>query len=426
MDIKHLGRPVQFGGEKEFNLKSLQGGEGHLQYTQQPADWNPGLLQNVTQDMLKPGVKVGGAVSWADLNDKGKAQYALAYKAKNNKFPVIRTTPNPDYSEIAWEKNGWIEVVSKPFDIEGIQKFLDHYGWGHIHTSFMRGAPKAEQQQMLSWVQNANMYTFLNSLENRSFAVNGDEGWRFCIVGLSIPTVQHLQRYEKIFGGENLQATAFAKHTLLNVRGNGKQYGDPNRIGMEARGGSQDEKLRMLNSLLGGLQGNGWGAHPMAPGDSAFRLPDVRETGIKSPRYGHYQVKRLPQDFKNLMSAHVEAHPESGVTQADVQRVFDFVNRAQFFPNEVAARLQSFDQRACVPLLNFEALPWLSDAEKARAVEARSWFVGEMSELSKQNLTPRDAAIKSAQLMTDWAKHAKLADAFGKWLDGPNPQKYLH
>jgi hypothetical protein len=425
MDIKHLGRPVQFGGEKEFNLKSLKGGNEYLQHTQAPAGWNPGLLGQVTGDMVKPGVKLDGQIQWADLNDKGKAQYALAFKARNNNFPVIKTTPNPDYSEIAWEKNGWIEVVSKPFDLEGIQKFLNNYGWGHIHTSFMRGAPKAEQKQMLSWVQNANLYSFLNSLENRSFEVNGDAGWRFCIVGLSIPTVQHLERYERIFGGENLQATAFAKHTIINVRGNGKQYGDPNRIGMETRGGSQDEKVRMLNSLLGGLQGNGWGAHPMAPGDSAFRLPDVRETGIKSPKYGQYQVKKLPQDFKNLIVEHLRAHPQAGITEADAQRMFDFVNRGQFFPTEVAARLQSFDQRACVPLLKYEALPWLSDADKARAVEARSWFIGQLNELSKQNLNPRDTAIQSAQLMTDWGKHAKLADAFGKWLDGPNPQQYL-
>ncbi|CAN0564700.1 unnamed protein product, partial [Laminaria digitata] len=52
--------------------------------------------------------------------------------------PVIRTTPNPDYSKIAWEKNGWIEVVSEPFNLDGIQNFLNEYGWGHIHTSFMR------------------------------------------------------------------------------------------------------------------------------------------------------------------------------------------------------------------------------------------------------------------------------------------------
>lgn len=427
MEIKHQGRPVQFGGEKEFNLKSLGGDKDYLQHTRQPDQWQPNLLKNVTADMVKPGVRVDGPVQWSDLNDKGKAQYALAYKAQSGKFPVIRTTPNTDYSKIAWEKNGWIEVVSEPFDLEGIQGFLDEYGWGHVHTSFMRGAPKAEQDQMLAWVANANLYSFLNSLENRNFKVNGDEGWRFCITGLSIPTVQHMERYGQIFGGTNLQATAFAKHLLFNVRGNGKQYGDRNRIGVEARGGSQDEKKRILNSLLHGLQGGGWGAHPMPHNGSKFRLPDVREMPKKNAKYGHYQVKRLPQDFKTLMLDHLKAHPVEGVSQADVQRIFDFVNSARFFDHDKTARLEQFDQRACVPLLAYEELPWLDEASKDRAVKARGWFVQQMSELSKQgNLSPRDKAIRSAQVMTDWAKQARLGDAFGAWIDGADgPQEYL-
>jgi len=422
MEIKHQNRPIQFGGEKEFNLKSLNGDKGYLQHTRQPDNWQPNLLGQVGADMVKPGVKVDGPVAWADLNDKGKAQYAIKYKEQHNKFPVIRTTPNPDYSKIAWEKNGWIEVVSEPFNLDGIQNFLNEYGWGHIHTSFMRGADAPEQKKMLDWVGNANMYSFLNSLENRNFKVNGDEGWRFCIVGLSIPTVQHMERYGKIFSGTNLQATAFAKHTILNVRGNGKQYGDRNRIGMECRGGSKEEKTRIMNSLLHGLQGGGWGE---VPDNGAFRLPDVRETSKKNERYGHYQVKKLPNDFKNLMLEHVREHG-GDVSEADVQGIFNFVNNAAFYEGKKTARLNKFDQRACVPLLKYEALPWLGDAEKGRAIAARGSFIKKMAGLAKQNLSPREAAVQSAQAMTDWAKEADLSSAFGKWLDGADgAQNYL-
>lgn len=422
MDIKHQGRPVQFGGEKEFNLKSMKGdGKEYLQHTRQPLNWQPNLLNNVTADMVKPGVKIGGAVQWADLNDKGKAQYAIAYKAQHNKFPVIKTNPNPDYSKITWEKNGWIEVVSEPFDTAGIQNFLNDYGWGHVHTSFMRGADAPEQKQMLDWAGNANLYSFLNSLENRNFKVNGDEGWRFCIVGLSIPTVQHMQNYASILGGKNEKATAFTKHTILNIRGNGKLYGDRNRIGMEMRGGSKEEKSRILNSQIHGLNGGGWGERP---GNGDFRLPNVAEAS-KRGAGDYYQVKHLPADFKNLMLEHVNKHGGK-VSAADVNKITNMVAGARFFPGKTAARLQEFDQRACVPLLAYEALPWLEDADKDRAVAARGSFMEKMSALANQNLSPKDAAIKSAQAMTDWSKEAKLGPAFGKWLDGNDgAQNYI-
>lgn len=425
MKITHQGQPVQFGGEKEFNLKSMGGDSSYLQHTRQPDRWQPNLLGNVSADMVKPGVKVDGPVQWTDLNDKGKAQYAIAYKAQNGKFPVIRTNPNPDYSKIAWEKNGWIEVVSEPFDLQGIQNFLNDYGWGHVHTSFMRGAQPAEQKQMMTWVGNANMYSFLNALENRNFKVNGDEGWRFCIKGLSIPTAEHLGRWSEILAGKNRAATAYSKHTLLNVRGNGKQYGHRDRIGMEMRGGSKDEKRRILNSQLHGLQGNGWGA---MPDNGGFSMPSVPPAELtKSRKGGFIQVKKLPRQFKALMQAHLRDNPIDGMSAADTDRIFAFVDSARFFDHDKSARLEQFDHRACVPLLAYEKLPWLDDAAKGRAVKARTWFMQQMNELSKNNgMSARDKAVKSAQIMTDWAKQAKLADAFGKWIDGKDgPQNYL-
>lgn len=422
--IKHLGQPVQFGGEKEFNLKNMKEGE-KLAHTQ-PANWDPRLLGQVGADMLKAGAAAGvGQVAWQDLNDKGKAQYALAYKAQHGKFPVIRTTPNPDYSEIAFEKNGWIEVISKPFELEGLRNFLKNYGWGHVHTSWMRGAPPAEQRQQLSWMANANLWVFLNSLEQRGASGNGEEGWRFAITGLSIPTEEHLDRAGQILGGQNKVATAFAKHLIVNIRGNGKMYGHPNRIGAETRGGDAGEKGRILDSLLGALESGKWGSVPLERGQTEFRLTRLAGDARKGNKGETLQVKSLPSEFSTQVRAHIERHGVAGLAAQDATRLHNFVASASFYDAETPARLSKFDQRGCIPLLNYEALPFLSDEEKGRAVKARGEFIQKLDALEKTGVRGRDAAVGIANLIADWAKSARLADAFGRWLDGPNGRQNL-
>lgn len=418
--ITHRGQPVQFGGEKEFNLKKL-GGTSHLEHTQQPSGYDPRLLGQVQADMLKPGVaKAPDQIGWNDLNDKGKAQYAIQYKAQNGKFPVIRTTPNPDYSEIAWEKNGWIEVVSKPFDQAGISNFLKTYGWGHVHTSFMRGAPPAEQKQQLHWTAVANLWCFMNSLESRGADGNGEKAWRFAIKGLSIPTEEHISRFGKILGGTNMAATAFSKHLIINLRGNGKQYGNPNRIGFETRGGDQAEKSRILDALLNGLQNGHWGATPTEHGAGGFRLMGLGQDLRYDQKRQELQPSSLPTEFGGRIKEHLDRHGVPGMTAADAQRLHNFVASATLYDTPQDARLPKFDQRVGTPLLNFEDLPWLADADKQRAVGARTNFIKKLDTLAQQGLKGRAAAEAIAEAVAGWAKEARLAEPFGKWLDGPN------
>lgn len=414
--ITHRGKEVQFGGEKEYRLQKLEAGS-KLEPTT-PAAWEPKLLGKLSADLFKAGeVKPTEQLAWADLNDKGKAQYALAYKAAHGDFPLIRVTPNPDYAKITWEKNGWIEVVSNPFDASGLNKFLKTYGWGHVHTSFMRGAPPPEQRQILFWVGMANIWSFLNSLEERGASGNGEDAWRFDVKGLSLPTEEHLDRWAQVLGGKNKVATAFSKHCIINIRGNGKQYGHPDRIGMETRGGQTEEKRRMLDSLINGLQNGHWGAQPIERGANGFRLVRLGADLVHDKKNSALQPSSLPSDFKVLIKEHLQRRPIEGLSVADADRLYEFTKAATLGNGHVEARIGRFDQRGCLPLLNFEALPWLSDADRERVGAARTKFLLSLSELQKAGGANSGTAI--AKLIATWAKEAKLAESIGKWLDGP-------
>ncbi|MBK6689579.1 MAG: hypothetical protein IPG45_34260 [Deltaproteobacteria bacterium] len=414
--ITHRGQEVQFGGEKEYRLQKLEAGS-KLEPTT-PAAWEPKLLRNLSADLFKAGeVKPAEQLAWSDLNDKGKAQYALAYKAAHGDFPVIRVAPNPDYAKITWENNGWIEVVSNPFDAAGLNKFLKNYGWGHVHTSFMRGAPPPEQKQILFWVGMANVWSFLNSLEERGASGNGEDAWRFDVKGLSLPTEEHLDRWAQVLGGKNKVATAFSKHCIINIRGNGKQYGHPDRIGMETRGGQTEEKRRMLDSLINGLQNGHWGAQPIERGANGFRLVRLGADLTHDKKGSALQPSSLPSDFKTLVKENLQRKPVEGLTAADADRLYDFMKAATLGKGHVEARIGRFDQRGCLPLLNYEALPWLSDEDRDRVNKARSKFLLGLSDLQKAGGANSGTAI--AKLIATWAKEAKLAESIGRWLDGP-------
>jgi hypothetical protein len=242
--ITHRGSPIQFGGEKEFNLEGLSGNK----------------LEHTEPEALKPELlaQIAGDKQWAQLTDAEKARYSLEHKKLTGEFPVLRVKPNNDYVATDFEPNGWVEVISKRFDSPAeIRTFLDKFGWGHIHTSFMRGAPPEEQAQQVAWTCNANLYMFLSSLERRG----GTDLWPFAIKGLSVPTEDHLEYFARILRGEELRTTAFSKHLMLNIR-SGTKYGERNRIGGETRGGVQNEKERVLDSLLTGLTDGAWGRSP--------------------------------------------------------------------------------------------------------------------------------------------------------------------
>jgi hypothetical protein len=418
--LKHLGQPVEFGAEKESNMKSIDAGD-KLQYTSAP-NYRPGLMQ-YTPEMLNEASrgKAADKIGWADLNDKGKSAYVLKFHAQTGKWPKLAVLPNSEYSKLSIEPNGWIEVISSKFDtIRDARGFLDKFGWGHIHTSWMRGAPPDVQKQQVAWMRNANLYMFLSALEGRGASGNGETFWRFAIKGLSIPTQDHLDLAAKMIGGLNMTATAFSKHLHMGMRASGK-YGSPQRIAFEARGGNADEKKRVVDSLLNGLTQDRWGSAVDRHGEDDFELTHVGGNI-------EYQVKALPDDFRKLIAEHLSALPVNGLTAADASRLHNMVASATFYADKIpAARLNAFDQRACVPLLNYEAINWLSDGDRKRAIEARGWFIGALDELDKNrgNLAPHQLGQKVADLIEQWSKKAQLGEVFGKWLDGGERQKFI-
>jgi hypothetical protein len=417
---KTRGALIQTGAEKEYNPTKLAGGT-KLDPTR-PKAFDPSLLGDLTQDMLKDGVamKPAAQVAWDDLNDNGKVQWALRYKARHGDFPTIFANPGAEYSKISFEPNGWVEVISNPFDDVGkLGGFLQNFGWGHIHTSFMRSGNPEVVKQQVTWMRNANLWCFLNSLAERGGSGNGEAHWRFSIKGLSIPTEQHLELAAEIFNGKNMFATAFSKHLLMNARGAGeKGYGHRDRVGFETRGGTTEEKKRMIDSLLDGLVNGTWGTPAAGPdGLRMLRLaPDELRYDKKQKLL---QVKTVPREVVTRIAEHTAKHPIDGV---DPQRLYNFLAGATFYPGgaQKEARMTGFDQRVGVPLLNYEDLPWLDDAAKQRVVTARGHFIEKLAALEREGADPVARTLQICDLMKTWANEAQLHDAFGRWLDGPN------
>ncbi len=396
--LKHLGKPIELGAEKEYKLEALSYGN-KLEHTR-PVVFEPKYAT--------------GSKTWEELDDRGKAAYILAYKKATGSHPVLQVKPNSDYAAADFEPNDWVEIISKKFDsVAQAKVFLDKYGWGHLHTSFMRGAGGKEQRLQISWARNANLFLFLASLERRS----GGQAdiWPFAIKGLSVPTEDHLAYYARILAGENLKTTAFSKHTMINLRG-GQKYGETGRIGFEARGGSAEEKERVVDSLLVGLTTERWGRVPELWGATEFKLVTVGNDTR--------QVASLPAEFETRLRQELALYGagKKGPKPSDAGRLAALVRGARFFDSPMPARLNGFDQRACVPLLNFELLPWVGKGEKGRIMSARREFMAGLAELDdrlkKNPLPPKAVGEAIAGLILRWAKQAQLAEPFGAWLDG--------
>lgn len=410
LQITHRGHPVQVGAEKELSMKSLPANLDRFDETK-PTQWEPSLVPRFSADQLDPTARAKRTeeLTWQDLNDAGKAAWIVAYRQRYGGDPeILVNAGQPEYDRIDWEHTGELEVVSDVFnDVQPLRNFLEKFGWGHITTSFMRGVPAEERNQMLSFVALGNLYIFTHGLEERGADSRGEKGWRFTIKPLGIPTEEHLQVFDGIFD-KNRPATAFSKHNQLNIRGNGK-YGDPNRIAFELRAGDVDEKRRVQNALMNSLAGSKWGAQPFEWGKGGFRLVkldvDVRH---RDPQ----QVKTLPRDFATL------AAQLPGVDRQTAERVYQFVAGAQFADQAAAARITQFDQRAATPLLAWDKLPFFSDGDRARIVQAQQAFVATLDRLSKQNLTPRQAAEQVSDAITAWAQAARVSEPIGRWLDG--------
>lgn len=412
--VRHRSQPVQFGAEKELKLTSIEAGPGKLAGTSH-AGFQSSYFGDTVDGSLLHGqqTRPSREIGWDDLNDAGKAAYALRFRDTQGKFPKLQAKPGADYAKVAFEKNGWIELISTKFDdLSGLKGFLDDYGWGHVHISFMRGQPEPQQKETLSWLALSNVWSFVSALEDRGSGNGKEPNWRYAIKGLSIPTEEHMERFAGMMSGRNRPATAFAKHLVVNLRGNGRLYGDPNRIGIEIRGGVKKEKVVMLNSLLDGLADGGEGARmgstPFAWGSVPFRLPRLGADVRRTTKGGLAQVKSVPRDFENMAREHLAAHPNPNLAADVPAKAFRYVSGATVAKGSTAARLERFDQRVCIPLLAYEALPFMAPEEKARAVEARGWFLSELSQQADQGLGPAEAGKAIAELTAQWARRARL------------------
>src|SRR5262249_13783679 len=163
--------------------------------------------------------------------------------------------------------------------------------------SFMRGDPPEAQRAQVAWMRNANLFMWLDALERRGGGGNDGPCWRFAIKGLSIPTEEHLKLALEMIEGRTFTATPFSKHLHIGLRASG-MYGDLNRIGFEARGGMDDEKKRVIDSLLVGLVHGRWGLGDDRFGEGDFRLIS-EETNERS------QHQTVPQQFATLIERHL-------------------------------------------------------------------------------------------------------------------------
>ncbi|MCK6552298.1 hypothetical protein L6R52_41090 [Myxococcota bacterium] len=410
VQLSHRGHLVQVGAEKELSMKSLPPNMDRFDETN-PARWEPQLAA-FTADQLDPAARAKKAdqLTWQDLNDAGKAAWITAYRKQYGGDPEILVSPAaPDIDRIDWEHTGELEAVSDVFsDVGKLKGFLDKFGWGHITTSFMRGMPKEERNQMLSFTALANLYVFTHGLEERGADSRAEKGWRFTIKPLAVPTEEHLKVFDGMFD-KNRTATAFSKHNQLSIRAGGK-YGDPNRIAFEVRGGDVDEKRRLQNAIFASLNESKWGAQPFEWGSNGFRLVKL---GLDVTAADPQQVKSLPRDFEAL------AAQVPGVDAAKAKRIFDLVAGAKFADAPAPARITQFDQRAAIPFLPWKELPFLDDATKARVVAAQQGLANRLDGLAQQGLAPRAAAEQISDALAAWAKEARISEALGRWLDGP-------
>lgn len=419
--IVHRGRPVQFGAEKEMRLEGLKAGKAVFADTD-ASRFDPKVFgEQVPSDFLLDKVaKPAGEVKWDQLNDAGKARYALRFRETKGDFPKITPDAGSDFSKIEFESNGWIEVISPKLDtLDQLKAFTNDYGWGHVHVSFMRGQPAEKQQEMLSWLAVSNVWSFVEALEERGAKGNGEDTWRYAIKGLSTPTEEHLMRYGDMLGGKDRTATAFSKHLVVNLRAKRMGYGEPDRIGVEVRGGVSSEKKVILDSLLDGLSDDegargAFGSKPFAWGSNDFRLPRLGKDARSSSKGTLLQVKSLPSDFQTMLSEHLAEYGGAG----DAAQMYRFVAGASLSERPRSARLDAFDQRACIPLLKYEALPFLDDAAKQRAVEARGRFVAGLDALARQGARGVEAGRAFAKLTETWAKDARLGASLRSFMTG--------
>ncbi|MBK6688827.1 MAG: glutamate--tRNA ligase [Deltaproteobacteria bacterium] len=355
--------------------------------------------------------KARNLLTWADLNDKGRSHYLEAHKAANGAYPAIRPAPGGKLATVEYGEEGTIRWTSGTLTSVGrTEALMKQHGWGPVTTSFVRGDPVEVCEQQVAWLRNANLYMLIAGLEARGAKGNGEEFWRFAVSEQTLPTEENLAIALKVLNGANPKRTAFADNLQVSVHA-----GKENRAVVETRGGHEVEKARVLDSLMNGLANGIWGSFLERHGQGEFALPTLE---AREAQPG------LPAAFEALVAQQIAKHPELRLAADAAKQIAAYVGSAQFYAAEAPERrLNGFDQRACLPFLEFDRLPWLTPDDKARVAGATTQLLAQLAQLSRpgayQGLPKEQLGLQITQLMVAWAQQAQLAEPFGRWLDGP-------
>lgn len=423
--LEHQGRPIEWGAEKEIRFDRFRAGGQWLA---------PTVVDHFEPELAQHG-RSKAAPAWEALDDRGKARYLERLRHRHpdpdrvadwyQLYPKIEVVAGGDVAKVGFEAGPYLELISpKLAQLDELRAFTGKYGWGHVHTSFSRGMDAQLHPQLVGWFVVANLYLFLDPLEKRGIGTKEDPCWRFNLVGLSVPTAEHLEQAASILAGQNHQATAFNKHLGLAMRGDGVLYGDPERIGLETRGGVEAEKRRVLESMLHGLVQGQWGKQPwpidadglgllrLGPGAQRYLLNGVEEL---------WQPERVPPQVEQSLQDNLQ---KAGLDPALAPRLYQLLDRAEL-QQKSGSQLGHFDQRVAVPLLQLEQLPGLSKVAQTKVIEARAHFLRSLVNLERAKPSPKRSGPLIAELVRRYAQQAALGEVLGKWLDGEHHPRYL-
>lgn len=361
--------------------------------------------------------KARNLLTWSDLNDKGRSLYLEAHKAAHGAYPAIRPAEGSKLATVEYGAEGTIRWTSGTLTSFGrTEAILKQHGWGPVTTSFVRGDPVEVVEQQVAWLRNANLYMIIAGLEARGAKGNGEEFWRFAVSEQTLPTEENLSLVSQVLGGANLERTPFADHLQVSVHA-----GEENRAVVETRGGHDVEKSRVLDSLMNGLANGIWGSFLERHGQGEFTLPK-----LEAPE----EQRGLPPAFEVLVAEQLAKHPELRLAAKTAKQIATCVASATFYAGEAPERrLNGFDQRACLPFLDYERLPWLTPDDKVRVGAATANLLSQLAQQSQpaayQGLPKEQLGLQLTQLFVAWAQQAQLAEPFGRWLDGPVRRSFL-
>lgn len=416
-EVLKNGGPIRLSTEHEFTftkmakLKKPGDRLGEIEVEGFHPDLIPATV-DATGMRPEAAQKARNLLTWADLNDKGRALYLEAHKAAHGAYPALRPAEGSKLATVEYgAEEGTVRWTSGTLTSVGrTEALMKQHGWGPMSLSFVRGDAVEVCEQQVAWLRNANLYLIIAGLEARGAKGNGEEIWRFAVSENTLPTEENLAIALKVLNGANPKRTPFADNLQVSVHA-----GKEDRAIVETRGGHEVEKARVLDSLMNGLANGVWGSFLERHGQGDFQLPRLGEAKAQAG---------LPPAFEALVASQIAKHPEQRLKAETARQIAAYVGSAKFYAGEAPERrLNAFDQRACLPFLDYDRLPWLTADDKARVDAATTNLLAQLAQLSRpgayEALPKEQLGLQITQLMVAWAQQAQLAEPFGRWLDGP-------